>query len=257
MMAAMTIKYHRSVARGHILTVLALLAALASPAGAASSASLTARADTLLGITYRPDGVLDENGRWTTFEHPEKTFDTPGLNCSGLDFALMRLIAPTQAGVRQAGRDRQGDSGPGAAMGQDWDFGFDLILNLSEGLPRRWLLPEPRPVSPADTGRTTLGFPITDQSAWTAAIGRMGSNQACLVSFSQTGRRKGYTLQHYHVGVILPDASGGRWLYQATPKAGVSKTNLADPASFKRFLSAHSGGDKKVLLLSVDLPPAK
>lgn len=234
-----------------LFLILALLAS-----APAFGADLTSRADTLLGITYRPDGVRDENGRWTLFEHPEQRFDTPGLNCSGLDFALMRLIASSGVSARQAGRDRLGDSGPGAAMGQDWDFGFDLILNLSEGMKRRWLLPEEKAVKPGDSGKAMLGFPIADREAWKKALSRVRPDQACLVSFSQTGRRKGYTLQHYHVGVILPDSKGGRWLYQATPKSGVHKMDLADPAGMKRFLGSFSGGDKRVLLLSVDLPAA-
>lgn len=237
-----------------LLATLALCAGLVG--GPAAAADLTARADTLLGIPYRPDGVRDESGRWTLFEQPGKTFDTPGLNCSGLDFALMRLIAPGGPGIRQAARDRLGDSGPGASMGQDWDFGFDLILNLSEGMPRRWLAPEPRALSPADSGKASLGFPVADRAAWKRALSQIGPNQACLVSFSQTGRRAGYTLQHYHVGVILPGAGGSRWLYQATPKSGVHKMDLADPKGMERFLGVFSGGDKRVLLLSVDLPVA-
>ncbi|WP_173082325.1 hypothetical protein [Fundidesulfovibrio magnetotacticus] len=240
--------------------VLALALALGLPNVApvrAQAPDLTARADRLLGLPYRVDGVLDEKGRWTTFEHPEKTFDSPGLNCSGLEFALMRLLAPSGPPASLAGRDRQGDSGPGASMGQDWDYGFDLTLNLTEGLARRWLLPEPRAVSPADTGRETLGFPLSDEAAWRRALAQVKPGQACLVSFSQTGRRKGYTLQHYHVGVVLPDATGGRWLYQSTPKSGVTKTNLTDPAGMKRFQASFAGKDRRVLLLSADLPPAR
>ena len=232
-------------------TFLLLAVLLAVPA---YGADLTVLADQLLGIAYRPDGVRDESGRWTRFEHPEETFSTPGLNCSGLGFALMRLIAPPGITTRQAARDRLGDSGPGAAMGQDWDFGFDLILNLSDGLPRRWLTPEPRPVSGRENGKAELGFLVADKAAWNKALAGIGRNQACLVSFSQTGRRKGYTLQHYHVGVILPDSSGGRWLYQATPKSGVHKINLADATGMNRFLAFFSGGDKRALLLLVDLP---
>jgi hypothetical protein len=238
------------------VVILAVLLAACS-ALPAWGADLTARADRLLGIAYRPDGVLDESGRWTLFEHPEQSFDTPGLNCSGLDYALMRLVAPGVPAIRQAARDRQGDSGPGAAMGQDWDFGFDLILNLSEGLPRTWLTPEPRAATGRENGRDTLGFSTSDQAAWKKALAQVRPDQAVLVSFSQTGRRKGYTLQHYHVGVILPDSSGGRWLYQATPKSGTHKLNLADPAGMARFLAFFSGGDKKALLLAVILPPGR
>lgn len=218
---------------------------------------VVASADTLLGIPYRPDGVRDERGRWTLFEHPEQTFPTPGLNCSGLTYSLWRLLVPNTVPVALAGRDRLGDSGQGASMGQDWDYGFDLILNLSEGLPRRWLLPEPRPVRESgaaqDTGTAMRGFPLANREDWRKALALLQPGHAFLVSFTQTGRRKGYTLQHYHVGVILPDETGGRWLYQATPKSGVYKMNLAAPEGMARFLAAFSGGDKQVLLLDVAL----
>jgi hypothetical protein len=110
-------------------------------------------------------------------------------------------------------------------------------------------------VSGQESGKTMLGFSTSDQAAWKKAFAQIGPNQACLVSFSQTGRRKGYTLQHYHVGVILADSSGGRWLYQATPKSGAHKLNLADPSGMSRFLTFFSGADKRALLLNVTLPP--
>lgn len=236
------------------LAAAVVLAGLFFMAAPAFCADLTAKADQLLNIAYRPDGVRDENGRWTLFERPEQSFATPGLNCSGLNYSLMRLIAPVTIGIRQAARDRSGDSGPGSAMGQDWDFGFDLILNLSDGLARRWLTPEAKAVTGQENGQLMLGFPVGDAAAWKKALDAVGPNDACLVSFSQTGRRKGYTLQHYHVGVILPDARGGRWLYQSTPKSGVTKTNLADPSGLARFLGSFSGKDRRVLLLGVTLP---
>ncbi|WP_243368223.1 hypothetical protein [Fundidesulfovibrio soli] len=237
-----------------ILTVMFLLAA-----APASAADLTSKADQLLGIPYRPDGVRDPSGRWTTFEHPEQSFATPGLNCSGLDFTLMRLLGATTADPRQAARDRLGDSGPGAPNGQDWDFGFDIILNLTDQLPRRWLLPQARAVSPPDTGETMRGFPVDDRAAWKSALNQIAPNQAApsqaaLVSFSQPGRRKGYGLQHYHVGLILPDATGGRWLYQATPKSGAHKLNLASPEGMERFQRFFAGPDRRALLLGVTLP---
>lgn len=230
---------------------------MACAPGQALGQDLTARADRLLGIAYRPDGVLDDAGRWSLFEDPGRSFATPGLNCSGLEYALMRLVAPVALTPRQAARDRLGDSGPGAALGQDWDFGFDLILNLSEGLPRRWLMPEPRPVSGQESGQSMTGFPIEDRQAWQRALAQAGPGKVCLVSFTQTGRRKGYSLQHYHVAVILADSSGGRWLYQATPRSGVTKTNLADSSGMGKFLGSFSGGGRRVLLLAVDLPAGR
>ncbi len=250
----------RAFAFTALACILAVQVVGTSSAGVPVDGAMS-RADTLLGITYRPDGVRDERGRWTLFEHPEQSFPSPGLNCSGLTYALWRLLVPGAVPVALAGRDRLGDSAPGAAMGQDWDYGFDLILNLSEGLPRRWLLPDPRPVrdiGPAmDSGRDMIGFPVAAREDWRKALAALQPGHACLVSFTQTGRRKGYTLQHYHVGVILPDASGGRWLYQATPKSGTYKMNLASSDGMARFLAGFSGGDRRVLLLDVTIPAAR
>lgn len=233
---------------------LALLAALALP-GLAAQPAPAALADSLLGIPYRPDGVRDENGRWTLFEHPAQTFATPGLNCSGLTFALWRLVSGSNVTIADAARDRLGDSGPGAAMGRDWDFGFDLILNLSDGFTRRWLLPEATAQAPSDSGQIRRGFVLTDRESWRRALAALPPGHVGLVSFSQTGRRAGYTLQHYHVGIIVPDASGGRWLYQATPRSGVFKLNLAAAEGMARFQEAFGGrGEKRVLLLDVALP---
>lgn len=233
--------------------------------------------DSLLGIPYRTDGVRDQAGRWTLFEHPERSFPTPGLNCSGLVYASWSMLVPTAVPVALAGRDRLGDSGPGAAMGQDWDYGFDLILNLSEGLPRRWLLPQPRAVRDSgavlDSGLNPRGFPLTSREDWRAALANLPPGHACLVSFIRTvqpgrtgpikgggqigpnGRHTGDTPLHYHVGVILPDAVGGRWLYQATPRSGVFKMNLAAPEGMDRFLTMFGVRDRQVLLLDVTLPP--
>jgi hypothetical protein len=245
-----------------IFLVFLCLAAAASPVlradTAAAAADRTSLADRLLGIPYRPDGVRDESGRYSLFAHPEQTFDTPGLNCSGLDYTLLRMLSPLTLSTRQAARDRLGDSGPGAPLGQDWDFGFNLILNLSDSLPRRWLLPEPGTVSGRESGLATRGFPVADLSAWKRALEQMGPDDVLLASFSQAGRSKGYTLQHYHVAVVLPDASGGRWLYQALPRSGVTKTDLADPAGMRRILASFAGaGDRRVLLLAVTLPPGR
>ncbi|MEJ2716140.1 MAG: hypothetical protein P8182_03240, partial [Deltaproteobacteria bacterium] len=91
-------------------------------------------ADTHLGIPYRDDGVLDSRGRFTTFNRPDEIYSTPGMNCSGLVLSVSRFLLNKNFTLTEASRDRQNNSGPGAAFGKDWDFGLDLILNLTDGV---------------------------------------------------------------------------------------------------------------------------
>ncbi|MCC8193397.1 MAG: hypothetical protein LIP28_01955, partial [Deltaproteobacteria bacterium] len=61
--------------------------------------------------------------------------------CSGLVLAASRIMLEKNIAVADAVRDREGDSGPGAKDGHDWDFGFDLMMKIREGWQRCVLLP--------------------------------------------------------------------------------------------------------------------
>ena len=93
----------------------------------------------LLGQPFRVDGAQDEEGRWVTFNRPDKISSAPGFNCSGFTVAAARLLLARPFSLAEATRDRRGDSGPGSPLGPDWDFGLDLIFNLSEGRAVRTL----------------------------------------------------------------------------------------------------------------------
>ena len=72
------------------------------------------------------------------------------------------------------------------------------------------------------------------------------------------GRRKGYGLQHYHVGLIHVDSAGKAWFYQTTGKGAVAnRRDLKSPEgqeSFKKAF-ANSGNKRKMMLvLAVVLP---
>ncbi|MGL4667728.1 MAG: hypothetical protein ACRCWR_07340, partial [Saezia sp.] len=101
-----------------------------------------AKMECFRGLPYRVDGVLDEHARWTTWENQGQEFSSAGLNCSGFTMAVSRSIWGQTLSLEAAKYDRLNDSGPAAPMGQDWDFGLDLILNLTDELPRR-LIPDP------------------------------------------------------------------------------------------------------------------
>ena len=212
-----------------------------------------------LGIPYRFDGAVDEFGRYSEFADPSRAYPTPGLNCSGLVLAASRFLLGKNITLAQAVRDRLGDSGPGSPNGEDWDFGWDLIMNISEGFSRSLLLPGGKSQDPATaTGFSPRGYDIQQPATWRELPGRLEPGYLYLVSLNVDGRRKGYGLQHYHVGLIHVDGAGRAWFYQTTGKGAVSnRRDLKSPEgqdSFKKAF-ANSGDKRKMMLvLAVALP---
>ncbi|MDR3177208.1 MAG: hypothetical protein LBU06_11855 [Desulfovibrio sp.] len=225
----------------------------------AGDAQAAARA--FLGIPYRRDGAVDENGFFTLFAAPGRRFSSPGLNCSGLVLGISRFLLRKNITLGEAARDRLGDSGPGAKLGEDWDFGWDLILNVSEGQPRALLLPGGLRADPAaGDGLSPRGFDIHEKGGLEELCGRLRPGFFYLVSLSAEGRRAGQSLSHYHVGLILPDAGGRAWLYQTTGRGKTSgRRDLCGPAGLDAFRRsfANTGVKRKMLLvLEVALPEA-
>jgi hypothetical protein len=205
-----------------------------------------------LGLPYRTDGALDELGRWTYFARPEIVLDSPGLNCSGFVVAAARKALRRPLPLAAMLRDRNHDSGPGAPGGKDWDFGFDLVLNVSEGLARKVLLPEGRIDLPKDAdGRNLRGVALDDAAAWEKILALLRPDRPCLLSFSHL--RKGRLL-HHHVGLLLADTEGHAWFEQSLRKGGVQRMDLAAPGGIARFLAQQAkwpGTDGHVLLIEV------
>ena len=212
-----------------------------------------------LGTPYRFDGAVDEFGRYSTFADPALVYPAPGLNCSGLVLASSRFLLKKNITLAQAKQDRLGDSGPGSPHGEDWDFGWDLILNISEGFSRSLLLPGGKSQDPATaTGFAPRGYDIQQPSTWRELPARLQPGYIYLVSLNVEGRRKGYGLQHYHVGLIHVDSAGKAWFYQTTGKGAVAnRRDLKSPEgqeSFKKAF-ANSGNKRKMMLvLEVALP---
>lgn len=210
-----------------------------------------ARLATLLGVPYAEDAVTDAQGRWVTFAEPDRARAAPGINCSGFLVEAARRLWGFAGQPAEAARDRRGDSGPGAVAGQDWDFGLDLLLNLSDGQPRRWLVPEgPR----TDLEVAPSGFPAQDAEAWRATFSRLRTGRVWLVDFLRP-RPGGRPPLHHHVALLLREAGGVVWLYQTLPGGRVHRLALASPAGFARFRRMF-GPAERVLLLEVDLPAA-
>lgn len=239
----------------------AALAAVPLPKGIVFGADTPeAVAEAFLGVPYRVDGAIDENGGYTAFADRGRVFSTPGLNCSGMVLGASRFLLGRNITLDEAVRDRLGDSGPGASRGEDWDFGWDLIVNISEGRPRRWLLPGMQTAAvEGSSGSIYRGYTIQSDATWDELPGRFERDKLYLFSLTDYGRLKGYGLQHYHVGLAHVAATGEAWFYQTTGKGGkVNRRDLKSPKgidSFRRSFADNGKTQKTVLVLEVDLPP--
>jgi hypothetical protein len=221
-------------------------------AQAPSKTDLTPRLQTLLGIPYGVDAVQDERGRWTTFTHPDKELSAPGLNCSGFVLAaacklLGRTLSPEQATV-----DRQSNSGKNAALGQDWDFGWDLVMNLSEGFPRRALLPEGHVRVEGTDGLTQRGFSMSNDTAWTKIMPRIMEGRVYLASISRKAKGSAKKIQHYHTALLLRDGKGRVWFYQTMPRGRSHRLNLSIDEG-RQTLHRMFGEGKWILILEVEM----
>jgi len=215
-------------------------------------------ADTHLGIPYREDGALDSNGHFTTFADTGRFFDSPGLNCSGLVVSVSRFLFDKNWTLEEVTRDRQGNSGAGSALGKDWDFGWDLVMNLTEGHSRRVIMPDGKsyPVEKYD-GTNLTGFDLNDMQAWRQVVSQMKPGRVYLASISKPTNKRGYRLLHYHVVMMLPDSRGGVWLYHATHRSNVHKMNVNSQQGMNRLMSQFRGdrdNSKKILVVEAALP---
>lgn len=222
---------------------------------AAWAADPTAALNPLLAVPYRDDGVTDPAGRYTLFARPSASFATPGLNCSGFVVTAGRRLLARPLPLAAMIRDRKGDSGPDSPRGQDWDFGYDLLLNMTDGLPRQVLLPGgASPDLEAADPAGLRGFPLDDAAAWQAVLPRVRPGRLVLAAWSKP---RGGRLLFYHVGLLVRGRDGHVWLYHATPGQGVHRLDLDTPAgrrAFNREFAASRAGDKRILLVSVPLP---
>ncbi|MFH0825753.1 MAG: hypothetical protein V2B18_23610, partial [Pseudomonadota bacterium] len=208
--------------------------------------------NTFLGIPYRDDGTLDQRGVFTTFSRPDEVFDEPGLNCSGLVVSAARYLLNKNFTISEVKRDRQGNSGPNSPLGEDWDFGWDLILNLTEGIPRQVIMPDgkPRQVERIDA-RLTRGFDLQDRQAWVAMLGQMQPGRIYPGSISRPTKRVAAGVLHYHVVLIVPDRNGSIWLYHATRRSQVHKMDIRTARGLNRLLGQFGGtrGEQKQIIL--------
>lgn len=223
-------------------------------------APLTLSLDCFLGLPFREDGAVNEAGQWVTFNDPDLVSEEPGFNCSGFTVAAARALLGYDFNLTEVSRDRRGDSGPGADLGQDWDFGLDLILNLSENYPRRFLPqpenPEQTPLIPL-TPRRSLGWGVSLHSReFEDLLGQLQPGKFCFFTLSRPDGRFPAGVSYYHVGVIMrepPDI----WLYHTTVGAKTNRVNLAAAeglARFRRHFKPIVNGERRIFMVEVTPP---
>ncbi len=212
-----------------------------------------------LGIAYRTDGAIDEAGRYTLFAEQSRRFTTPGLNCSGFVLGASRFLLRKNFSLEEIKRDRLKDSGPESPHGEDWDFGWDLIMNISEGFPRSLLLPGGLSQDPArGSGFSPRGYAIQRAETWRELPARIRPGYLYLASIAVEGRRKGYGLQHYHVGLFYRGKDDKAWFYDTTGRGKwVNRRDVDSAEGRAAFMKAFAdSGDKRktLLVLEVKLP---
>ena len=209
-----------------------------------------------LGIPYRVDGVINEQGEYARFNAPAIVMKTPGLNCSGLVLSASRPVLGKNIAITEATRDRNSDSGPDSPDGHDWDFGFDLIMNISEGENRALLVPGNALLSSGEmrglSGKTVPTWDIHAPDFAADLLGRIKPGGLYLVSFSKHTAPDAPARIHYHVGAITRENNETVWLYGTTSSSGrVIRVNLADPKGIARFRSSFRNTKKSFKRLTV------
>lgn len=226
-------------------------------AATGESQSLLLSPDKYIGLPYREDGALSLAGFYTTFRTPWIPEEQPGLNCSGFVVAATReLLEKSGMSLSAAVVDREKNSGFFSPFGQDWDFGLDLILNLSEGFRRKEILPGSllTSVDDVESQPSPRGFNLHQLTLWQQVLPRMNSGQVYLAAISKPYRKRGYQLIYYHVALILVDRFSV-WFYHSTRKSGVHRLDLATRSGMRRFqkeFARSSYGDKYIYIIEVD-----
>ena len=204
-----------------------------------------------LGIPYRQDGIVNDNGQYATFNAPDNIFNSPGLNCSGLVLAASRIILQKNLKVVDCIRDREGDSGPDAEEGHDWDFGFDLVMNISEGWPRRILSPQGTGVSEKITGKTVPTFDLHGSAFAEELLSQILEKELYLISFSRHTTPDSPPKLHYHTGILVREGTNV-WLYSTTTRSGKAiRHNLATEKGLARFQNSFGNAKKSYKRLTV------
>jgi cell wall-associated NlpC family hydrolase len=213
-----------------------------------------------LGQPFRLDGAQDEEGRWVTFNRSDKVSARPGFNCSGFTVAAARLLLARSFSLEAASQDRRGDSGPGAPLGEDWDFGLDLIANLAEGLAVR-VLPEETDLSspalmPLGPGLTSGWGANLHSRKFEELLAQLRPGYFAFFSLSRPDGHFPAGVAYHHVGLIVPDPPH-IWLYHSLVGRGTHRVNLADSgqlARLRRYYPPPARGERRIFMIEVAPP---
>ena len=225
-----------------------------------SGAGLVQALAPLLGQPFRFDGAQDDKGRWVTFSRPDQVSPRPGFNCSGFAVAAARVLLDRPFSLGEASRDRRGDSGPGSPLGQDWDFGLDLIANLTEGRALR-VFPEETDLEaparePLGPGRS-MGWGVNLHSRdFEDILAQIKPGCFAFFSLSRPDGRFPAGVAYHHVGLIVPEPPH-LWLYHSLTGRGTHRINLADPGQLARFRSHYPPlvrGERRIFMIEAAPP---
>lgn len=241
--------------------------ALTSPASPGSPSQPGARAAKIgtpqnilplfCNIPYRLDGAINDTGQYATFNAPETILITPGLNCSGFVLAACRVLLGKNIPLAAAARDRLQDSGPESPHGHDWDFGFDLIMNIAENAPSRILRPDDTPLPSPLSGKNVPFFDPQDPNFPENLFRQMRESAIYPVSFSRRKTPTGPLRSHYHTAICIREGKA-LWFYSTTRQSGkVIRRNLREPqdlAAFRAAFRSTPNSLKGLTILEVNRP---
>ncbi|MDR1051985.1 MAG: hypothetical protein LBP95_13145 [Deltaproteobacteria bacterium] len=210
-------------------------------------------------VPFRVDGAVSDAGEWATWQNPGAPLRSPGFNCSGYVVEAVRHLAGTNVPLAAALRDRDGDSGPDSELGEDWDFGLDLVQNLTGASLGDLLPPAEFKIQENKSGRPEgVGLDINGP-LFPELLAGLARPATYLFVISKPDRAFKGGLSYYHVGVLDADRDGNLWFYQATARVGVHRLNLGDAAgvaTFRRYFPPIRGAERRIALARLNLSDA-
>lgn len=205
----------------------------------------------LLDIKYRKDGTTNMEEQYTLFADQSKRYKKAGLNCSGFVFTAIKRLFGESIPIDSVLKDINQNSGKNSPLGEDWDFGRDLILNIAHKYKHRFLNE-----GEIDTSSSTSdGVKTNDVEGWKKIFKQIKKDNIYLATFSKPVKIKNYKVLYYHVGIIIKDNNKNIWLYHSTPIDGVHRTWLdydKNMTPFNKEYKKHPDYDKRVLILEID-----
>jgi hypothetical protein len=164
--------------------------------------------------------------------------------------AAARVLLGTNFSLDYARADLFIDSYPGSPLGEDWDFGLDVALNLAGRGSALFPAGAGPPLGENDHGRKVgLGVSMHDPGFEGLLAGL--PQGAYFFAMSKPDRRFPGGLSYYHNGILIRTGSSA-WLYHATRRAGVHRLDLLKPSSldnFRRhFPPIRNHGERRIVL---------